>query len=164
MAATPSLAQFGAGRRGGLGFSSRPSQVLANGRRGRANEARVANLFKNSNKPSGYAKTNIPITSPTGKRTILDLPRTRKNRLTGFAEVKDAKYVSRSSQFRAQNAIARSEKVPHHLIVGPKTRVSKPAQRDIRATGGKIWRYDSRKNGLRAHENFSPSQRRRQPF
>jgi hypothetical protein len=80
--------------------------------------------------PSGAFKTTIPDIVKSGN--------------FGIADIKDVRYASFSSQLRAQAELADYFNRPFSLIVSSSTqKVSLPLQRAIRASGGKVFEFDS---------------------
>ena len=75
--------------------------------------------------------------------TIPDLPIGSR---FGITDIKNVQSLSFSKQLQAQFSAAKTAGVPFNLIVSPQTRtISGNLQDAIRATGGKVFIYDSKK-------------------
>lgn len=61
----------------------------------------------------------------------------------GILEVKNVKSLSKSNQLRAQITVAGNTGQPLKLVVSPRTNnVSSELLRQVRGTGGDVFRYD----------------------
>ena len=126
---------------GGAASGIRAARLAENARNGRMFERVVLEALG--------AEKNTTVLSQVATRisTIPDLP---VGKLFGVTDIKHVSQLSLSKQLTAQLAAAKSGDLPFNLIVSSKTvSISKNLQREISATGGRIFVFDPEKKVFR---------------
>ncbi|MCW1243356.1 DUF637 domain-containing protein, partial [Pseudomonas sp. SAICEU22] len=124
----------------GTGVLSEVPQITLNRQNGTAFERQVVDAFEHV----GGVKNTIPVTVqlPNGAQ-VTTIPDLWGRNVGGLLEVKNVQNLSMSNQLRAQVKVASDTGQPLNLVVSPRTsNVSAELMRQVRSTGGDVFRYD----------------------
>ncbi|MBY4631955.1 hypothetical protein K6M89_21960 [Rhizobium sp. 13T] len=119
------------------------AQISFNSKNGASFEGQLVEAFAHV----GAVKNgeSYTVTLPNGKEvtTIVDL---WDKAVGGIVEAKNVKYLTNSSQLRAQIEMAEKLEQPYNLVIAPGTKLSKPLEAAIKQVagrfGGGIYRFD----------------------
>ncbi|MBY0273450.1 MAG: DUF637 domain-containing protein [Alphaproteobacteria bacterium] len=116
--------------------ASSSSQIQQNYRSGRGFQESV---HASTRIPENKTAYSVLLHGKGEVSTIPDFPFPK----TGVTEIKNVRYITFTEQLQAQATLARREGKSFNLVISPNTkRISKPVQKEIERSGGKIFEFN----------------------